>query len=160
MNRIRKDNKGVSPVIATILMVAITVVLAGVLVVYLQTLPSSGGDVDLTMGLRVSKATSGSEWIIEVNSGSKLAADVTIQVINPATGATRFSVLVSTLAAPGVAGQGVWNNNNGGTKLDVGDTIMLYSTTTPAPNTSLVAVGDKVQLLKGSSVVGTIKDLP
>ena len=41
--RIWKDEEAVSPVIATILMVAITVVLAGVLVVYLQQFSQGPG---------------------------------------------------------------------------------------------------------------------
>ena len=41
-NLVRKDDKGVSPVIAIILMVAITVVLAGVLYVWVQQLAQTG----------------------------------------------------------------------------------------------------------------------
>ena len=41
---VRKDEEGVSPVIAIILMVAITVVLAGVLYVWVMQLAGGGGD--------------------------------------------------------------------------------------------------------------------
>ena len=44
--RVRKDQEGVSPVIATILMVAITVVLAAVLYVMVIDIPPDGFDVD------------------------------------------------------------------------------------------------------------------
>jgi flagellin-like protein len=151
MNRIRKDNKGVSPVIATILMVAITVVLAGVLVVYLQTLPSSGGDVETNLGLRCEK--NGADWLISIISGSKTAADVTLQVIDPATGAATRTRVVTTLVG-GADVDGMFNQNNGGTKLDAGDTILIHS------QAGIIAAGYKVQFLKGSSIIGTIKELP
>ncbi len=146
MNRIRKDNKGVSPVIATILMVAITVVLAGVLVVYLQTLPSSGGDVETNLGLRVDK--NGADWTISVITGSKPASDVTMQVINTATGAQVYTHVIGTVDALNF----VFNDNNANTKVDAGDTILLKDLAADA--------GQKVQFLKGSSIIGTIKELP
>ena len=43
-----KDEEAVSPVIATILMVAITVVLAGVLVVYMQSYSRPAGDQSIS----------------------------------------------------------------------------------------------------------------
>ncbi|MEM2977615.1 MAG: archaellin/type IV pilin N-terminal domain-containing protein, partial [Thermoplasmata archaeon] len=80
MKKFGRKDEAVSPVIATILMVAITVVLAGVLVVYLQTLPSGGGEVETALGVRVTKTTGG-DWIIDITSGSKAASTVTIQCI-------------------------------------------------------------------------------
>jgi flagellin-like protein len=161
MNRIRKDNKGVSPVIATILMVAITVVLAGVLVVYLQTLPSSGGDVETNLGVRADKA-SGGGWILNIITGSKNSVDVQIQVVNPATGGNRI-VPTYLAVAPGPVDVNnanfVFNDNNNNDKVDAGDTITISAYSAGPPITGAMA-GDKVQFLKGSSIIGTIKELP
>jgi flagellin-like protein len=160
MNRIRKDNKGVSPVIATILMVAITVVLAGVLVVYLQTLPSGAGDVQTTIGTRVEKNANG-DWLISITSGNKNSVDVTIQVTNPNTGANVFGGKITVAATWGVAAaNGVYNDLNVAGKLDAGDSILLRSTTAPAPGPGLCTAGMKVQFLIGDNVIGTIKELP
>jgi len=152
MNRIRKDNKGVSPVIATILMVAITVVLAGVLVVYLQTLPSSGGNVETTLGLRCEKVTDG--WLISITNGEKLASSVTLLETSPATGVTVYTHTVSVADANNF----VWNNPGANTKLDAGDSILLRSTSATPAGSSVA--GDKVQFLLGGTVIGTIKELP
>jgi len=174
MNRVRKDKSGVSPVIATILMVAITVVLAGVLVVYLQTLPSGGGNVATSLGLRVEKV-SNSDQVITVVTGSQTATMVTIQVIDPATGAAvataggsmatyNFQVSPTSAANWGnvaATSVGAYNNNNGGAtvKLDAGDTMVLYG-----PAHAGVAGKDlggyKVVLLYQGNIIGTIASLP
>ena len=148
MNRIRKDNKGVSPVIATILMVAITVVLAGVLVVYLQTLPSGGGDVQTTIGTRCTKNVNG-DWLIDITSGNKNAGDVTIQITNPTTGAQLMSCKVTAIAAA----DGQYNDLNQANKLDAGDSILLL-------DSGAAIVGAKVTFLIGDNVIGTVKELP
>ena len=155
MNRIRKDNKGVSPVIATILMVAITVVLAGVLVVYLQTLPSGSGDVETNLGVRAEKA-SGGGWILSIITGSKNSVDVSVQVLNPATGANRFAN-TPLAVAPGPVDVNDANvqfiDNNANDKVDAGDTIVLKVA-------GAAVAGDKVQLLKSGNIIGSIKELP
>jgi flagellin-like protein len=172
MNRIRKDNEGVSPVIATILMVAITVVLAGVLVVYLQTLPTSGGSVETQYGLRVER-TSNNDWLITITGGSQIATTVTVQIVDPTTGA----IVATTLANPGTynfpispAGGwgaaaatycGVWNNNNGAanTKLDAGDSILFYMLSAAHTNGKDLS-GMKVQFMKTGNIIGSIGELP
>jgi flagellin-like protein len=175
MNRMRKDNKGVSPVIATILMVAITVVLAGVLVVYLQTLPSSGGNVETNLGLRVERVSNG-DWLISVTGGSQVASAVTLQVLDPNTGAVVATAAGATLASYNFAvfpltsadgwgalthSVGTLNNNNGGAtvKVDAGDTMVLFGATHAGENGKDLS-GMKVQFLKGQSIIGTIGELP
>jgi flagellin-like protein len=167
MNRYRNNKKAVSPVIATILMVAITVVLAGVLVVYLQTLPSSGGSVETNLGLRVER-TVNNDWLISVTGGSQNAANVVIQVVDPATGA----IVTTTLAAPGsynfaispvanwgATPTGVFNDNNVNNKIDAGDSILVYMLSGAHLNGKNLG-GMKVQFLKGASIIGTLKELP
>jgi flagellin-like protein len=155
MNRIRTDKNAVSPVIATILMVAITVVLAGVLVVYLQTLPSGGGDVQTTIGTRCTKNVNG-DWLIDITSGNKNAGDVTIQVTNANTGAQVMNCKVTAI----VLANGVFNDLNVALKLDAGDSILLRSTTAVAPGPGVCMAGMKVSFLIGDNVVGTVKELP
>ena len=156
MNRIRKDNKGVSPVIATILMVAITVVLAGVLVVYLQTLPSSGGTVETNLGVRAEKNTNG-DWLISVITGSKDSTGVRISVTNPTDGTTRFAPLaLRTGAVDANTADVIFHDNNANFKVDAGDSIVLPCVT----NLGHSVAGDKVSFMKGDSIVGTIGSLP
>ncbi|MEM3043620.1 MAG: archaellin/type IV pilin N-terminal domain-containing protein [Thermoplasmata archaeon] len=152
MKRFGRKDEAVSPVIATILMVAITVVLAGVLVVYLQTLPSGGGEVETALGVRVTKTTGG-DWIIDITSGSKAASTVTIQCIDPTTGATDFNKALTDIEPGDNNGDAQWNDNNGNSKLDAGDSILLKAT-------GACDAGDKIQFLVSGNIVATIKELP
>lgn len=169
MNRYRKNDKAVSPVIATILMVAITVVLAGVLVVYLQTLPQGGGGAENPVGLSVAKNSAG-DWLITVSSGGGQALTaVNIQITDPNSGA----IVACTLAGPpatynfalgpaanwGATPVGVYNDNNGNSKIDAGDSILLYNLDAGHLDGKNLA-GMKVQLLKGENSIGTVKEIP
>jgi len=90
--RIWKDEEGVSPVIATILMVAITVVLAGVLVVYMQqfskgpgtSIPNASSTASsFTNPVDGGKTSNGGGWTVQVASISSkdtLWGDVTVQI--------------------------------------------------------------------------------
>jgi flagellin-like protein len=179
MNRYRKNDKAVSPVIATILMVAITVVLAGVLVVYLQTLPQGGGGAENPVGLSVAKNAQG-DWLISVASGGGQArTTVTMTVTNPDTGAVlnlaaavgavttyKFtldangaSTRLPNNAAAAANAVGEYNDNNANSKIDAGDSILLYHNDGVHNGINGLA-GMKVQFLKGDSSIGTIKELP
>ncbi len=63
---IRKDEEAVSPVIATILMVAITVVLAAVLYVMVSGLITSPGSTPKQVGAAIT--SSGGNWIVTFTS--------------------------------------------------------------------------------------------
>ncbi len=63
---IRCDRDGVSPVIATILLVAITVVLAAVLYVMISGLVTPIGNGPQIMGVAVSKTADGKNWTLEI----------------------------------------------------------------------------------------------
>ena len=90
--RIWKDEEAVSPVIATILMVAITVVLAGVLVVYMQqfsngpnNIPPTGNSVaqSFTNVVDGVKTKNGGGWYVQITGLQGLKppwSDVTVQL--------------------------------------------------------------------------------
>jgi flagellin-like protein len=67
-NVIRTDEGAVSPVIATILMVAITVVLAAVLYVMVSGLITGPGSTPQQMGVSVSTSGDGTNWVLLVSS--------------------------------------------------------------------------------------------
>jgi flagellin-like protein len=65
---IRKDEEAVSPVIATILMVAITVVLAAVLYVMVSGLITSPGSTPKAIGAGISRSSDGTNWVVTLSS--------------------------------------------------------------------------------------------
>src|SRR6266540_3917046 len=64
----RLDDRAVSPVIATILLVAITVVLAGVLYIMLSGLLIPGQSGPRAMGVTLTKSGDGKNWTLTVVS--------------------------------------------------------------------------------------------
>jgi flagellin-like protein len=73
--RIRKDDKAVSPVIAVILMVAITVVLAGVLYVWVTSLSTTEDEVELivaTLEQGDGNMTTGVLFVLTKGSGESV----------------------------------------------------------------------------------------
>lgn len=151
-----KDNTGkiiAIVVVAVILVVVLPIIIAGVLIVYLQTLPAGGGEVETTLGLRVEPQGNGN-WLVSVTSGTKTVSSVRLQVINPSTGQSTVNKAMSYLAPAYNDPDASYNDNNVNGRLDAGDSILLRS------SGGHVAAGYKVQLLVGGSVVGTIKELP
>jgi flagellin-like protein len=63
---IRKDEQAVSPVIATILMVAITVVLAAVLYVMVSGLLVGPGSGPRSMGISITRSADGTNWTLVI----------------------------------------------------------------------------------------------
>ena len=80
------DERGVSPVIAVILMVAITVVLSGVLYVMVtQMIDGDGGDITLSMNWQEKADAPGNYtgYIIKISRGDPPSLkDVTVVIIN------------------------------------------------------------------------------
>src|SRR2546422_10243000 len=83
--RIRSDREGVSPVIATILLVAITVVLAAVLYVMVSGLLTPVGNGPQIMGVVLSKTGDGRNWSLEIDSTHLGMSPTTLQlqIISP-----------------------------------------------------------------------------
>ena len=134
----RKKNReeGVSAVIAVILMVAITVVLAGVLYVWVMNMAQTSGGTNVTIGL-TSKGKSNNYYIWSVASvqGSAPITDVTVKVIRG--GAAVLTADFSTTSPTDnttyyeykVTGVIILDNNHN-EYLDEGDTLKVWDSTT------------------------------
>jgi flagellin-like protein len=131
----RKETDGVSPVIATILMVAITVVLAAVLYVMVLGIGGPGTTVPAIGTTKGSTATTITWTITAIGSGaSVLKADVFVQLknINVAT----FNISsVTLLTATGTQGF-TYASAAGGNYLSVGDIFSVTRATTGAAGPS------------------------
>ncbi|MEM3493011.1 MAG: archaellin/type IV pilin N-terminal domain-containing protein [Thermoplasmata archaeon] len=150
--KVWKNKKGVSPVIATILMVAITVVLAAVLYVMVMGMMTGPGTVNEPLGV-VAKYVSPERFQITV---SKAPANViydgcTISLINGSTslpvqigtvyfykgGAQNISTSVTYTAATGK----VADSSATKYKIEAGDLIVCILS-----GTNYVSPGDSVQI--------------
>src|SRR5438309_10138721 len=131
---IRKDEAAVSPVIATILMVAITVVLAAVLYVMVSGLLTPTGQGPRVMGVNIGRSGDGTNWTLLITSTptglttSAVKLTITTSANLTALGPTAFSALTS----------GSWSTNHaqfvgtGGTTIVVGDRLLISTTAYPS----------------------------
>ncbi len=133
---IRKDQKGVSPVIATILMVAITVVLAAVLYAMVSAMIPPTPTAEHMIGL--SKRDSGNNWslVVDYASGTFPMSGVTLTLKN-SDGAIKYpmaAVPFSELTS------GNWNtykvlyqkSQAKDSYVHAGDSILIDKTTYPS----------------------------
>jgi len=133
---IRKDEEAVSPVIATILMVAITVVLAAVLYVMVSGLLSGPGTVAKTIG--INKTTAGGNHSLLVSSTpSGLTLDsvkLTIKDNNGVVKAPMSAVAFSSLTSANWGTYKVLYQKvaTGDTELTIGASLLVYISTYPA----------------------------
>ena len=169
----RKKDSGVSPVIATILMVAITVVLAAVLYVMVSGFTHSPGTAN-SAGLTSSQNTTGI-YTINVNSVSNSNIKITTLKIvisgSGGSGATgndgsyTYSAWKFTPAPATVTGSATTTttvyfyvlSGNSATYLNVGDLIVITtssSSTSPYPLNHLG--GATVTLYNGNSELGSV----
>jgi flagellin-like protein len=119
----KKKDDAVSPVIATILMVAITVVLAAVLYVMVLGLGSTGS-ITPTIGTNKGSTATATTWTVTAISGgaSILKTDVYVQV-KDATGTFKLSTIALATAS---ATQGFnYTSASAGTFISVGDVFSL-----------------------------------
>jgi len=116
----RLDDRAVSPVIATILLVAITVVLAGVLYIMLSGLLIPGQSGPRVLGIALTKSGDGKNW--------------TLTVVSTPQGLTQSEALL-TIYAP-----------NGSVMLSKNFLVLVFSTDGAAfiGTGSAVAVGDRL----------------
>lgn len=155
---LRPNKNAVSPVIGTILMVAITVVLAAVLYVMVTGLVTSPGDTKPTVSLSAG-TWSGGTSVVSITSVSTSTLDVsglTFQVV-----AQNGTIYFSGGAGAGSAVNGITvtvTYNNGGTespqKVGSDDNIAV-SVSPTAGNDQLHDTTFKV--LSGTDVLGTAK---
>ncbi len=151
----RMKDSGVSPVIATILMVAITVVLAAVLYVMVSGFTHSPGTAN-SAGLNEAQTTA-NNWTVSVSSVSASNIHLTNLkiVVTNGTGVTSFSLSSVTSAGTfklggGPSGIEVWFvviTGNSGTYLSSGDYFIL--------NGTAVSSGATVTLYNGGSSLGS-----
>ncbi len=130
---IRKDRKAVSPVIATILMVAITVVLAAVLYVMVSGLVSGPGATPDAIGVSVSQSSNGLNWVLIFADVPAGKANLTVSLaIADAGGAAMFPA--TTLATLDGVGE-TYSPITTGSALAAGDRILLDVLAYPAGST-------------------------
>ncbi len=127
-----KKEEAVSPVIATILMVAITVVLAATL--YMMLPGADEGDAVTAMS--GSRSRSGDNWIISISAGNIPFNDgEDFRLYNPATGASLSPTGDIPLGSAGVVGftygnttyPVFFNDNTNDGRVRGGDTIVIVS---------------------------------
>ncbi|MGQ9582416.1 MAG: type IV pilin [Thermoplasmatota archaeon] len=118
----RRRSRAVSPVVAEVLMVSITIVMVGILSYYLMSLPHSSETIQPALGTRINRGSG--QWTLEVVSGNSEAVSTRIQVVDPATGAATFSSPVRE-SSPYFR----FNDNNANMRVDGGDSFLLNETT-------------------------------
>ncbi len=147
---IREDDQAVSPVIATILMVAITVVLAAVLYVMVSglittpTTPSSG------WGINLGKSGDGSNWTVSFTTVPSGATQSSVFVTVNSAGGTPLASNIALSAIAAGTGHKLSNmyfNPLSGTAVSAGDTLLLLVSAYPS--------GSTIQIVSGTSVVYT-----
>ena len=158
----RMKDSGVSPVIATILMVAITVVLAAVLYVMVSGFTHSPGTAN-SAGLNEAQAT-GTSWTVTVSSVS--ASNIGLSnlkiVISGGNATTDGTFTMGTLSSTGASmtfsvassltGSFTILSGNSGTYLSAGDYFTISS---PATWASGSLQGLTVTLYSGNSNLGS-----
>ena len=150
---IRKDEAAVSPVIATILMVAITVVLAAVLYVMVSGLLTPTGTGPKTIGVVPGRSTDGTNWTLTfANVPTGLTTAGTKLTIISGSGSTTlgskaFSAL--TWATDKV----VYIQASAGSAVGVGDRLLI-STTTYGPSGYSYQLSDGTSILAQGSLQG------
>ncbi len=129
---VRKNVEAVSPVIATILMVAITVVLAAVLYVMVSGL-IGGGPGGTPNQIGITRTSSGGNWILTVTSVTGTMTNssvfVTLQKSDgTSTNITSLSLTTLTLKTNGFKYQAAGNSGN----IAAADTILISQYIWPA----------------------------
>ena len=123
---IRKDEQAVSPVIATILMVAITVVLAAVLYVMVSGLLVGPGGGPRAMAVDRIRSTDGTNWVLTIISApSGLTTSLTSVTIQKPDGTSNLTTtsFANLNVAPYEGGQFVDSGTVG--TVDATDVILL-----------------------------------
>ncbi len=129
---VRRDERAVSPVIATILMVAITVVLAAVLYVMVSGLIGPTGSGNPTVAFAPATSIGANQWKIEVGSVSSAVALSSYQVT--ILNGTTVAITARTVAAGSLGTGGgltlTYTDTNADGKLTGGDFFVLSGTGT------------------------------
>lgn len=138
MKKMWKNRSGVSPVIATILMVAITVVLAAVLYVMVMGFGSNPTN-NATGAIGPAQKVSDTKYTIAVTSISQndiLFTDCKVNLLSAGTSVNTTGAAVSLKATAqdlGTAYKVQYTDSDGNNKISAGDVIVLTSTTAFGP---------------------------
>ncbi len=126
----RKSKRAVSPIIATILLVAITVVLAAVLYILISGLTKGPGNTPLGSALAVGSASEGVNgsantftFAVVSASGGLTLNNLQFQVQNPSGGVV--SLTGPTLIVTGLTGSGVASYNMATGQWSAGGTLSV-----------------------------------
>src|SRR5437867_8762823 len=141
---IRKDEAAVSPVIATILMVAITVVLAAVLYVMVSGLITGPGGTPQAMGVGVQPSSDGSNWVVTGSRphSSQCSSSSTLAIFHEDGSANLTATAFASLgAANGCSLSKVTTAGNG---VEEGERVLC--------NTSWYVAGSQYQISVGTAV--------
>ena len=128
--------QAVSVIIGEILMVSITIILAGSLIFYLTSMQNQSENLEVPLGTTLEKMSDGN-WTLTVVNGKTLANNARLTVKNPNTGA-------ATISSP-VTDQSwyfFFNDNNANSFLDSGDIILLNQTA------GVIEPGMKLEIVK------------
>jgi len=140
---IRKDEQAVSPVIATILMVAITVVLAAVLYVMVSGLlvgPTGGPQV---MGVTRQLSPDSTNWTLLITSSPTglSTSGTTLTIVSPGgatvLAATAFSALV-------YATNGAVFQSDGDSTVEAAESVLINASTYPVNFTVRIAAASGI----------------
>jgi len=141
---VRKDQEAVSPVIATILMVAITVVLAAVLYVMVSNLTIVPPRPPQTLGVIVEESTDGVNWVLTVvRAPSGLTVTGTSLSVYRQDGSTNLTATALADLEFGV--NGCSYSGDGDQSVEVTERILLRTSWYVAG--SKVIVGDQSAIL-------------
>ncbi len=151
MTRIlRKDRRAVSPVIATILLVAITVVLAAVLYVMVSGLFNPHSTAVEFLGVEVGKTGSGNQWILTFASvpTGVTQNETTLTLLNVSGSVALPSKPLYQLETP-IGGVQYVPASYGPTTLAVGDKVLISVAAYPL-GTQYSFVGSGTVLASGT----------
>jgi len=146
---IRKDEQAVSPVIATILMVAITVVLAAVLYVMVSGLITGPGGAPRAMGVSLTRSGDGTNFILLFsNVPSGLTMSGTTLVVARADGSTNLTATAFSALAPATNGAS-YNalETPADATVEVGESILLRTSWYGTPSNGNVRILDGTSIL-------------
>lgn len=145
---IRKDEDAVSPVIATILMVAITVVLAAVLYVMVSGLITTPNTTPTAWGVSLGSSGDGTNWTLQFTSipQTQQTTNVFITVVTGSGAATGLTLTpLSTIEATTTTGyRGAYFTPAKANQVNAGDTLRLSNVVYPGTDTITILVGSTV----------------
>ena len=145
---IRKDETAVSPVIATILMVAITVVLAAVLYVMVSGLITGPGSTPRAMGVTIQRSSDQTNWTLLITSvpSGGTATTATYLTVRGAGGQIVLSAKAfSALTTAAWATNRAVFQGDADTIVEAAESLLLSTTTYPQNNR--VEITDGTQIL-------------